>query len=122
MIFGILSFLILNIYAATTLGAFFFKARKSTTITSIFQQFYSDEETFGTEQSLSIAVGLDGVASFYLQEENGLLIPEIGELRMSIHEEYANDTFVTIPIKTHPCTAEELGQVDLFEDEAEGLN
>ena len=107
MLFGLLSFFILNIYAATTLGTFFFSDRKANISSSVKQQHFTSEDTFGTNNSLSLAFGLDGVPADYLKD--GLLRPDVGELRMSIYEWYENDTTTTIPINTHPCTAEELG-------------
>ena len=43
----------------------------------------------------------------------------MGELRVSVHEWYADTTFTTHSIKTHPCTAEELGLETLAEAKKE---
>ena len=67
MLFGILSFLILNIYTATTLGTFFFSDRKANISSSVKQQHFTSESTFGTNNSLSLAFGLEGLDPLYLQ-------------------------------------------------------
>ena len=113
---AIATFLLVAVVGSFSITTFslFDSSRKYTTTAAVFEQAFGYDEIFGAEQDLNIAVGLDGVASKDFQS-NGLLRPDYGELKVSVHEWYANGNYTTHSIKTHLCTAEELGLPPLAE-------
>ena len=114
----IFTFLLVAAVGAFTFTTFSFVAfaGKSSTTDAIKEQAFEEDEIFGDEQGLGIAVGLSGVTVDNFKS-NGQLRPDLGELRVSVHERYADGNYTTHPIKTHACTAEELGLKDLIEDD-----
>ena len=59
MIATIVLIVVVGGYAITML-TLFTQSRKATTTAAVFEQFYKDDEIFGSKQNLSIAVGLVG--------------------------------------------------------------
>ena len=59
MIATIVLFTLVGGYSIT-IFSLFSEDKKGTTTSAVFEQFYGDDETFGAEQGLSIAVGLVG--------------------------------------------------------------
>ena len=66
MIATIVLIVVVGGYAITML-TLFTQSRKATTTAAVFEQFYKDDEIFGANQNLSIAVGLDGVAPWAIK-------------------------------------------------------
>ena len=61
MIATIVLVTVVALYAITII-TLFTQTRKATTTAAVFEKFFKDEDTFGAEQNLNIAVGLSGVA------------------------------------------------------------
>ena len=116
-IFTFLLVAMVVVFSITTFSMFA-GSRKSTTTAAVFEQAFGYDEIFGAEQDLNIAVGLDGAIDNVFRS-NGQLRPDIGQLRVSVHEWYANGNYTTHSIKTHACTAEELGLETLVEAKEE---